>query len=349
VGRVPGGPVDGGRICKGRARNPLNSSTRPREACEAGAGGDPPARRRAVRYPRIRFHVLRAGCNRPAVNRVDIPTGGPRVGNIPTRSSAVPDLNSAALPPILATMDILTLVGLLLALAAIVGGSVLKGAGVAGLASGAAFVIVIVGTFAAILVQTPLSTFKRAFRLLGWVFWPPAHDGDELIRQIIDWSNTARKVGLLGLEGQVDAQADPFARKGLQMLVDGAEPESIRATMEIEIDALDHRDKAAARVFESMGIYAPTMGLIGAVLGLMAVMQNLNDPSKLGTGIAAAFTATIYGIASANLMFLPAANKLKAAIGNQSREREMLLEGLIAIARGDNPRNIESRLKGFLH
>jgi chemotaxis protein MotA len=246
-------------------------------------------------------------------------------------------------------MDILTLVGLVLALAAIVGGSVLKGAGVAGLVSGAAFVIVIVGTIAAIFVQTPLKTFKRSLRLISWIFKPPAIDGNVLIRNVVDWSNTARKHGLLGLESQVEAQHDPFLRKGLQMLVDGAEPDLIRANLEIDISAIEHGDTAAARVFESMGIYAPTMGLIGAVLGLMAVMQNLADPSKLGHGIAAAFTATIYGIASANLVFLPAANKLKSAIGQQAREREMVLEGLVAIARGENPRNIESKLRGFLH
>lgn len=245
-------------------------------------------------------------------------------------------------------MDILTPVGLLLALAAIVGGSVLKGAGVAGLVSGAAFLIVIVGTIAAIFVQTPLATFKRSLRLIGWIVVPPARDGDGTIKRIVEWSNTARKQGLLGLEAQVERQRDPFVRKGLQLLVDGAEPEAIRANLEIEISAIEHHDQAAARVFESMGIYAPTMGLIGAVLGLMAVMQNLADPSKLGTGIAAAFTATIYGIGSANLVFLPAANKLKSAIGQQAREREMLLEGLIGIARGENPRAIESKLKGFL-
>jgi chemotaxis protein MotA len=270
------------------------------------------------------------------------------VGDLPTNPTATPELKSGELRPIVVSMDILTLVGLVLALAAIVGGSVLKGAGVAGLVSGAAFLIVIVGTLAAILVQTPLATFQRALRLLAWIFVPPSHDDEGLIRNVIEWSNTARKQGLLGLELQLEAQRDPFVRKGLQMLVDGAEPDAIRATMEIEIDAIEHHDQAAAKVFESMGIYAPTMGLIGAVLGLMAVMQNLADPSKLGTGIAAAFTATIYGIASANLVFLPAANKLKAAIGHQSRGREMMLEGLVAIARGENPRNIESKLQGFL-
>lgn len=246
-------------------------------------------------------------------------------------------------------MDILTLIGLVLAVAAIVGGSVLKGAGVVGLVSGAAFVIVIVGTIAAIFVQTPMRTFKHAMRLIVWIFKPPARDGLATLARVVDWSQVARKQGLLGLEDYVDLQKDAFTRKGLQLLVDGAEPDVIRNNLEIEMASLDQHDRAAARVFESMGVYAPTMGLIGAVLGLISVMQNLADPSKLGHGIAAAFTATIYGIASANFMFLPAANKLKATIGQHTREREMLLEGLVSIARGENPRNIESKLKGFLH
>jgi chemotaxis protein MotA len=246
-------------------------------------------------------------------------------------------------------MDILTLIGIALALAAIVGGSVLKGAGIAGLLSGAAFVIVIVGTVAAILVQTPMTTFRRALGMARWVVRPPAAEGRALVARVVEWGLLARKNGLLGLENQLERISDPFARRGMQMLVDGAEPEAIRANLEIEIATLEQRDNAAARVFESMGVYAPTMGLIGAVLGLMAVMQNLAEPAKLGPGIAAAFTATIYGIASANLMFLPAANKLKATIGRRSRERELLMEGFIGIARGDNPRNIETKLKGFLH
>jgi chemotaxis protein MotA len=133
------------------------------------------------------------------------------------------------------------------------------------------------------------------------------------------------------------------------MLVDGAEPDLIRNILELEMQTKEHFDQQGAKVFEGMGIYAPTLGIIGAVLGLIAVMKNLADPSKLGPGIAAAFTATIYGIGAANLFFLPMAAKLKALVAEETRSREMLIEGLIAIAEGHNPRNIEIRLKGFLH
>ena len=246
-------------------------------------------------------------------------------------------------------MDKLSLTGLLLAIASLVGGSILKGAGISALWSPAAFVIVIIGTIAAILVHTPPAVFKRAFQIVRWIIRPPASDRDALLAQIVEWSNIARRNGLLGLESQVQGQHDPFVRKGLQMLVDGVEPESIRHMLEIDVSGREHADLAAAKVFEGMGIYAPTMGIIGAVLGLIAVMKNLADPSKLGHGIAAAFTATIYGIASANLLFLPMASKLKSVIHHSSGEREMIIEGLIAIAQGENPRNIESKLAGFLH
>ncbi|TWG93724.1 chemotaxis protein MotA [Luteimonas sp. J16] len=246
-------------------------------------------------------------------------------------------------------MDRLSVIGVLLALGALVGGSILKGAGLSGLWSPAAFVIVIVGTIAAILVQTSAATFARALKLLPWVFRPPEQDPQAVIAQIVEWSTTARKQGLLGLEAQVAEQSDPFMAKGLQMVVDGLEPEAIRQMLEIELQGQNERDLAAAKVFEGMGIYAPTLGIVGAVLGLMAVMKNLADPSKLGHGIAAAFTATIYGIGSANLILLPVGNKLKTLIRAQATEREMVIEGLIAIAQGENPRNIESRLNGYLH
>ncbi len=245
-------------------------------------------------------------------------------------------------------MDRLSIIGLFLALASLVGGSILKGAGLASLWSPAAFVIVIVGTIASILLHTSPAIFRHAFKIVRWVVQPPASDRQALIRQIVDWSNIARRQGLLGLEPQVEMQDDPFLRKGLQLVVDGVEPEAIRHMLEIELSGQEHRDLAAANVFEGMGIYAPTLGIIGAVLGLIAVMKNLADPSKLGHGIAAAFTATIYGIASANLLFLPVAAKLKNVIAYNSREREMIIEGLIAIAQGENPRNIETSLAGFV-
>lgn len=246
-------------------------------------------------------------------------------------------------------MDILSVVGVILAFVAMIGGSILKGSGVKALLGAAAFVIVVIGTLAAILLQTPMSTFKRAMKIVGWVFKPPASDGEATIAKIVEWSNTARKQGLLGLESAVEGEKDDFMKKGLQALVDGGEPDAIRAQLEIELDTREHADTAAAKVFEGMGIYAPTLGIIGAVMGLMAVMQNLADPSKLGHGIAAAFIATLYGIGFANLFLLPMAAKLKSVIHSQTKVREMCIEGIISIAQGENPRNIESKLKSYLH
>ncbi len=246
-------------------------------------------------------------------------------------------------------MDALTATGVALALIALVGGSVLKGAGVASLANPAAFVIVVVGTLAASLIQTPKATFMRAWKIFPWIFKPPAHDGEELIDKMVRWSETARKEGLLGLEPAIERETDAFSQKALQMLVDGTEPDKIRDSLEVELDAKEQAYLQSAKVFEGLGIYAPTLGIIGAVLGLIAVMKNLADPSKLGTGIAAAFTATIYGIGLANLFFLPTANKLKDIIKAQSHAKEMIIEGIIGIAEGENPRNLETRLKGYIH
>jgi len=244
-------------------------------------------------------------------------------------------------------MDILSFVGVFLALFALIGGSILKGAGVSSLLNPAAFVIVFVGTTASILLQTPLKVFLRALRILPWAFKPPAVDCAGTIEKITEWSNVARRQGLLGLEPAIQSEPDEFTKRGLQFLVDGVEPETLRETLEMEMEAREERETAAAKVFEGMGIYSPTLGIIGAVLGLIAVMKNLADPSKLGHGIAAAFTATIYGIGLANLFLLPLASKLKGVIKAQTTQRLMLVEGFVAIAQGENPRNIESRLRGF--
>jgi len=245
-------------------------------------------------------------------------------------------------------VDILSLIGIVLALVAVLLASTLTGAGIAALVSGAAFVIVILGTLAATMLQTSIPVMKRSMNIVGWIFRPPGVDADDMIEKIVSWSQLARKEGLLGLESVVEAEDDPFVRKLLQLLVDGSEPEVIQSIMDVEIGTREEMDTAAAKVFEAMGIYAPTMGIVGAVLGLMAVMQNLADPSKLGTGIAAAFVATIYGIGSANLFFLPMAGKLKSIINGQTKAREMVVEGVVSIAKGENPRNIETKLKGYL-
>ncbi|MES2907987.1 MAG: flagellar motor protein [Pseudomonadota bacterium] len=244
-------------------------------------------------------------------------------------------------------MDLMTIIGVFLAFTALILGSILKGAGVKGLLGGAAFVIVIVGTAAAVMAQTPKPVILRAMKMGKWLFKPPVIDPDAQIASVVEWSRIARKDGLMGLEARIDEVQDPFVRKGLQLLVDGGEPENIRHILEIEVETAEEFDTAGAKVFEAMGIYAPTLGIVGAVLGLMAVMANLADPSKLGTGIAAAFTATIYGIASANLFFLPFGNKLKYHVKEQAKMRTMMIEGLVLIAQGDNPRNIETRLQGY--
>jgi chemotaxis protein MotA len=244
-------------------------------------------------------------------------------------------------------MDMLSMVGVMLALVAIIGGNILEGGHTSSLVQLTAFVIVAGGTLGAVMVQTPIRTFVRAMGMASWVFVPVKLQPEEIAEKIVNWSNIARREGLLGLEAIAEEEEDPFARKGLQLLVDGGEPEVIRAILEVEIDNKEYQDIQAAKVFDGMGGYSPTIGIIGAVMGLIHVMNNLADPSKLGGGIATAFVATIYGVGFANLLFLPMANKLKSQVHNQTRFREMLVEGVISIAEGENPRNIETRLQGY--
>jgi chemotaxis protein MotA len=245
-------------------------------------------------------------------------------------------------------MDVLTLIGIILAFVAIIGGNFLEGGHLSALINGPAALIVLGGTLAACLLQTPMTAFKRAMQIFIWILFPPRIDLAGGIDRVVSWSLTARKEGLLGLETVADTEPDAYSRKGLQLLVDGVEPEAIRSILEVDFLTQESRDIQAAKVFESMGGYAPTVGIIGAVMGLIHVMGNLADPNQLGSGIAVAFVATIYGVASANLILLPVANKLKAVAIRQSRYREMLLEGLLSIAEGENPRSIELKLQGFM-
>lgn len=244
-------------------------------------------------------------------------------------------------------MDILSMIGILLAMVAILGGNLLEGGHTSSLVQLTAFIIVGGGTLGAVMVQTPIRTFVRSIRIAVWVFVPVKLRPEEVAEKIVNWSNIARREGLLGLEAIAEEEQDLFARKGLQLLVDGSEPEVIRSILEVEIDSKEHQDMQAAKVFDGMGGYSPTIGIIGAVMGLIHVMNNLADPSKLGSGIATAFVATIYGVGFANLLFLPMANKLKSQVHSQTQFREMIVEGGISIAEGENPRNIETKLQGF--
>lgn len=245
-------------------------------------------------------------------------------------------------------MDKISLAGLVLGLVAIVGGQVLEGGHVGSLVQPTALLIVCGGTLGAVLLQSPFHIFKRGVIMAKWAWVPPVIDQKRQIEQILNWSQVSRREGLLALEKFIPAIKDDFTKKGLQLLVDGADPERIRELLEVELNTFEDEWRQSAKIWDSAGGYSPTIGIIGAVMGLIHVMENLSDPTKLGAGIAVAFVATIYGVGLANLIFLPIAGKLKYYISRMVAAREMLIDGLVGIALGDNPRIIEGRLKGYL-
>ncbi len=246
-------------------------------------------------------------------------------------------------------MDLLSFLGVIIGFAALIGGNFLEGGSWASLLNGPAALIVFGGTIGAAVLQTPFKGLKRALSLFKWIVRPPSQEFQRGIKHVVSWAVAARREGLLGLENISETEKDRFSRKGLQLLVDGSEPEVIRHVLETDLIVAEQRDHEAVQFYESMGGYAPTIGIIGAVMGLIHVMQHLADPAELGPGIAVAFVATIYGVALANLLLLPIANKLKACIKEQSQYRELIIEGIISIADGENPKAIEMKLSGYLH
>jgi len=245
-------------------------------------------------------------------------------------------------------MDFLSILGIVLAVAAILLGNFLEGGELASLLNGPALIIVLGGTLGATLLQFPPNIFFRSLAMLVWIVRPNVINTHAQIEQIVSWSYKARKDGLLRLEDEIDTLTDPFTQKALQLLVDGNDNETIQNMLELEINVKENRDYQAARIFEAMGGYAPTIGILGAVIGLIHVMQNLANPELLGAGIATAFVATIYGVASANLIFLPIANKLKTHVFAETQLKEMIALGVGAIAKGENPKNIELKLSAYL-
>jgi chemotaxis protein MotA len=245
-------------------------------------------------------------------------------------------------------MDFLSLAGVVVAVGTILAGQLLEGGAVGSLLQLAAFLIVIGGTVGAVMLQSPLATFVEGMRLARWIVQPPPADFDAAIDRTVTWAQVARRDGMLALEDELALLPDGFERNGLQMLVDGFDPDRIREALEVEIAAWDERHRAAAKVWEAAGGYAPTVGILGAVLGLIHVMENLSDPAKLGGGIAVAFVATVYGVGSANLVLLPIGNKLKALIAREVARRDLFVDGLMGIAHGENPKLIEARLRGYL-
>ncbi|HRB28622.1 MAG: flagellar motor protein [Nitrosomonas sp.] len=244
-------------------------------------------------------------------------------------------------------LDFNSVFGLLLAFVAVIGGQILEGGHAGSLIQAAAFLIVIGGTVGAVLLQSPIKVFVRGVKMAKWIFFPPNYSPQSLIKQIISWAHVVRKDGLLALEAYVPIAKDPLMKKGLQLLADGSAADKLREAMEIDISMLENQQRQSARIWEAAGGYAPTIGILGAVLGLIQVMENLSEPNLLGSGIAVAFVATIYGVGFANLVCLPIASKLKSIINEQLVMQEILVDGMAAIANGENPRFIESRLQGY--
>jgi len=245
-------------------------------------------------------------------------------------------------------MDILSMLGLLVAVGGILGGQFLEGGSINVLLQLAAFLIVLGGTLGAVMVQHPLNIFVTGIKMARWVFVTPKIDKQQVVYRMTAWGNAARKDGILALEGQIRTAGDPFVQKGLQLLVDGNSAEKIRAVLDIDLNTYETLRWQSARVWEAAAGYAPTIGILGAVLGLVHVMQSLGEPAKLGAGIAVAFIATIYGVGFANLVFLPIAGKLKILIAKEVSLREMVIDGLCMIANAENPHFIENKLKGYI-
>jgi chemotaxis protein MotA len=260
----------------------------------------------------------------------------------PIQQPATPKLRPVAKRP-----DLSTLAGILVALGGILGGLILEKGSVQDVAQATAAMIVLGGTLGAVMVTTPLPTMLRAFRGLGGVFWESAGSGAETIDALIQFATKARKNGIVSLEAEAAAIPDPFLRKALNLAVDGTDLQELRKMMEIDIGVSEQAGEAEAKVWESAGGYSPTIGIIGAVLGLIQVMKHLEDIKEVGHGIAVAFVATVYGVGAANIFFLPAANKMKARIRAATVHKEMTLEGIIGIVEGLNPTLIRLKLESY--
>ena len=245
-------------------------------------------------------------------------------------------------------MDWTSLIGLALALGGILIGQGLEGTKLSLLLQPAAFLIVVVGTTGAVLLQSRGSRVLRGLAMLRWVFFPPPDQRRSLAYDIGHWSATARREGLLSLEQFVEHEPDPFIVKGLRLLVDGIGAIKLREILEVDISCFETDERQAVKIWEAAGGYAPTIGILGAVLGLAHVMENLSNPGALGGGIAVAFVSTIYGVGLANLFFLPVAQKLKTIIAGQVMVREILVSVFADLSSGDNARVVEERIVSLL-
>jgi chemotaxis protein MotA len=246
-----------------------------------------------------------------------------------------------------AHLDLATVAGIAVAVGGILGGLILEKGSLQDVAQTTAAMIVMGGTIGAVLVTTPLPVFRRALKALVGVFFDRAYSTSEMIETLIQFAGKARRSGIVSLESEAANISDPFLRKALSLAVDGADMQELRKMMEVEITLSELAADAEAKVWESAGGYAPTIGIIGAVMGLIQVMKHLEDIKEVGHGIAVAFVATVYGVGSANLFFLPAATKLRSRARQVSLMKEMILEGVVGIVEGLNPTLIRMKLEPF--
>lgn len=245
-------------------------------------------------------------------------------------------------------MDKATLGGVLVGVGGIITGLMIEGGNLGQVVQPTAAMIVFGGTLGAILIQYPLPVVLGAFRRLVNVFIEPHHSPLDVIHELVKYANKARREGIVSLDAELEKIEEPFLKKSLMLAVDGTEPQELRKMMELELDNHAEREEKTPQVFESAGGFSPTIGIIGAVLGLIQVMQHLDKIEEVGRGIAVAFVATIYGVGAANLFFLPAAGKLKIRVREEQVIREMTLEGVVSILEGMNPRMLETKLLGYL-
>ena len=245
-------------------------------------------------------------------------------------------------------MDIASVGGLVLALVGILAGMMIEGGNIGQITKPTAAMIVIGGTAGAVMLQFPLSIFIAACKALMKVFLHKPEDGEAILAQIVEFANKARKNGIVSLDADLPSVHDPFLKQALMLAVDGTEPSEVRKIMELELANKSEIEEKIPAVFEAAGGYSPTVGIIGAVLGLIQVMKNLDNIDEVGKGIATAFVATIYGVAVANLICLPAAGKLKFRHREEVMLKEMMLEGVCSILEGMNPRMIDTKLRTFL-
>ena len=245
-------------------------------------------------------------------------------------------------------MDIASIGGIALALIGILAGMMIEGGSIAQITQPTAAMIVVGGTAGAVMLQFPMKVFLAALKQAMKIFFTGGSDGEAILTQLVAFANKARKSGIVSLDADLPTVSDPFLRQALMLAVDGTEPSEVRKIMQLELDNKAEMEEKIPQVFEAAGGYSPTVGIIGAVLGLIQVMQHLDNIDEVGRGIAVAFVATIYGVAVANLICLPAAGKLKIRHREEQMIKEMMLEGVISILEGMNPRMIETKLRTYL-